>query len=57
MFAEAVEALRKTITKFTPQGEKAHRSENNKVEYFYNAVIEADRACSALTSWYTNISV
>lgn len=37
------------MTKFTPQGPKAYRSEENKVEHLNEALIEADWAQRAFT--------
>lgn len=37
--SEAVKELREVITKFAPQGPRAHRSEGNKVKYRYGATI------------------
>lgn len=51
---EALEELREAITKFTPQGPRTHRSEEDKVEYLYNVTIEAEWAQNALTQCYTN---
>lgn len=52
---EALEHLLETRTNFTPQGPSNHRSEDDKVEYLYDAVIEAEWARNALTQCYTNI--
>lgn len=40
--AEALEELRKVITKFTSQIPRTHRSEDDDVEYFHDAVLEAE---------------
>lgn len=50
--AEGLEKLREVITKFTPQGPRTHRSEEDKVEYLYDAVIGAEWAQPALTQCY-----
>ena len=39
--AEASEELREIITRFAPQGLRTHRSEEDKVEYLYKAVVGA----------------
>ena len=36
---EALEEVRETITKFSQQGPRNHRSEEDKVEYLYRAVV------------------
>jgi hypothetical protein len=38
---EALEELQESITKLTPQGPRTQRSEEDKVEYLYKAVVGA----------------
>lgn len=47
--SEALEELRKVITKHTPQGSKTHRSGEDKVEYLYNAMIRVDGALNVIS--------
>jgi hypothetical protein len=47
---ESLEEMQEMITKLTPQGLRTHRSEEDKMEYLYKAVIGATRAKSALSS-------
>jgi hypothetical protein len=45
---EGLEELREIITKLTPQGPRTHRSEEDKVEYLYKAVVGSSWAKSSL---------
>ena len=47
--SEALEELRETITKYTPQGPPTHQSEQDKTEYLHDAVIGVEWAKSVLT--------
>lgn len=53
--AEPLEKLRETMTKFTLEGSKTNRSEDDKIEYLHEAVVEAEWACSVLTKYCTNV--
>ena len=46
---EALEELRETITKFAQQGPRNHRSEEDKVEYLYRAVVGHEWASNSLS--------
>ena len=46
---EALEELRETITKFSQQGPRNHRSEEDKVEYLYRAVVGHEWAGNSLS--------
>ena len=46
---EALEEIRETITKYTPQGPRNHQSDFDRVEYLHDAVIGVEWAKSALT--------
>lgn len=50
--SEGLEKLRNTIVKFAPQGPMSYRSEEAKVEYLYNAVVNCEWAKNALTQCY-----
>jgi hypothetical protein len=45
---EGLEELREIITKLTPRGPRTHRSEEDKVEYLYKAVVGSSCAKSSL---------
>lgn len=47
--SKTLEELCEVITMDTPQGPRTHRSEEDKVEYLYDATIKAEWAQSALT--------
>ena len=47
---EGLEELRTTIYKFAPEGPLAHRSDEAKIEYMYDAVLEHDWASDFLNS-------
>ena len=46
---EALEEIRETITKYTPQGPRNHQSDLDRVEYLHDAAIGSEWAKSALT--------
>lgn len=47
--SEALEELRETITRYTPQGPQTHRSDLDKTEYLHDAVIGIEWAKAVLT--------
>ena len=47
--SEALEELRETITKYTPQGPPTHHSEQDKTQYLHDAVIGVECTKSVLT--------
>jgi hypothetical protein len=47
---EGLEELREIITKLTPQGPRTHRSEEDKVEYLFKAVVGSNWAKYSLSS-------
>lgn len=50
--SDGLEYLRNIISKFAPQGPHAHRGQEAKVEYLYNAVLGNQWASTALTNCY-----
>lgn len=51
----ALEVLRKTITKFAPQGPKLFRTAEAKVEYIFNALAGYDWPKISLTLCYPQV--
>ena len=52
--SEGLEILRNTISKFAPQGPHAHRTDEAKIEYMYNTVIEHPWASAVLNTCYAD---
>lgn len=54
--SDGLEELRSTISKLAPQGPTAHRTEEAKIDYMYNAVLQHEWASTVLNSCYTEDS-
>lgn len=50
---EALEKLRETIARYSPQGPVSFRTEKAKVEYLYSAAANFERAIIPLTQCYS----